>query len=318
MAPGNGEIVTGPFRKARAKKPHISTTRGLCGDEGTRDFVEMLNYQVFKDISTAVGLNKSAGLDQIIESYNRELEKVVPCDSGRLKISGSQTRGYPCYFKHKFPINRYFTDSFLALASVLGTNPLADKNDALSCLLDQEPECQEGERFSYISIRDVVKSKGNAIHGPKRESIGKFNRKLFETYSREIESALQSKLVVNLKFYPNLDFFLGSDQVLSSDYVSVVLFDGPRKIRIGGQILIIHESSEEKKFCTIKNKNFSVLARTESADFCSALNTDKNRVDLMYLPTLSLYSIEFLCENSLTFAYDSFFRSCPSSTATQQ
>lgn len=314
----DGETGLGPSKKARAKKSYdVPTPIRQCYDGEAKSFVRMLNQQVFEDMSTSVGSNKSADLIEIIEFYTRELEKVIPYDKILLEIPELRIKNYPCYFRHRFSVNRHFTDSFLALASIFKINPLASKNDALSRLLDQEPECQESVRFAYISIQDVVKSKGNAIHGPKRENIGKFNRKLFETCSRELDSALQHKLVVNLKFYPNFDSFLGSDKVLSSDYVSVALFSSPREISIGEHILIIHKTSDEKKLCTIKNENSSVFTRIEGSSFCSAVNADKKRINLMYLPTLSLYSIEFLCQDALTFAYDLFFKDCQLSAATQ-
>lgn len=302
------ETAASPFKKARAKKLYIpDAIVGQPGDSETDSFVEMLNRRVLESISAAIRSSKSVCLDHIIEFYTTELERTDSSNRGYRIASGMQIKDYPSYFKHRFPTNRYFTDSFLTLASVFKVNPLADKND-LSHLLDQEPECQESEGFAYINIQDVLKTKGNAIHGPRRENIGRFNRKLFETYSKKLEPAMQERLVVNLKFYPCFSFLEG-DQVLSSDYVLVTLFDGPRKVAVSEHILVIHKSCSERKFCTIRNESTSLFIRSKEVNFCSTSNSCR-KINLMYLPTLSLYSIEFLCENALAFAYDSFFKNC--------
>lgn len=306
------------FPKVHAKKIKYTELSPSCGvfvsNKKAQGFVEALNGDVLVKLAVCIEKNESINLEQTINLYNIEMEKLSPSKKirGVLGTKAPSSSCYPHYFKNKFPGDKYFTDSYLALASVFNLNPLASQSDSLSDLLNQEFEFDDVENnacekeFSYINIKDVLKSKGNAINAPKREDIGIFNRKLFESHSKELAILNQERLFVNPGFV-GLSF--QKDEILSSDPVSLSVFDGQTRISKGDYILVLHRSKNNSLFCTIRNQADTFIYKAKKSAFCCGTSFNNKRVlNLLCLETLSLAAVEFVCEEAASFAFKLFFQ----------
>jgi hypothetical protein len=173
-------------------------------------------------------------------------------DSDRLKEFKSQ---FECsmktpsgYYTREQENNQKYSDCYLALSSIFSSNPLTKRRNSLTTLLEQDfffPEEESKSNYVYINVKDVIKSKGNSIFGPKREDIGIYNKKLNESFTKEVQANCILKPVYNLNFFnfPQLNGI--TDRILFSDFVNWSVYDESEKKYHGDSFMIIHHNIKE-------------------------------------------------------------------------
>jgi len=88
----------------------------------------------------------------------------------------------------------------MALELIFGKEK-EEENDTLLQLLEENKADETSAPFIYMDVNEMIKSKGNSVVGPKREELGRYNRKLFVIQSRENEKQCAITLRVNERFY---------------------------------------------------------------------------------------------------------------------
>lgn len=310
------------FRKAKAKKQFAKNPVGnyhLTEDDRNR-LLTALNKQLLDAITEIIQKNPTANLSGVEKLYRQESRRITgiydslyaftstfKSKNDQKQSSSSNQEKSMQYCKDRHP-TKLFTESFLTLASVMGINPLVSKDDFLAALLEQSFDMFEDDKqpFKYIKVSDVIKTRGNAINGPRREDIGYYNRKLFENYTNEISKTSQDRAFVNLKFFPKYDHFIKDETVITSDLVIICVFRGSIRERFEQCLFIVHQK-DNKKRCTAFYGDHVVFNMLEKDQFKYSLSKCKRKINMLHFETLMLYSIEFLCTNAAASAYSSFF-----------
>lgn len=319
------EDVEWIIRKAKAKKvcPPLYIRGNDLTPEERDDFMVSLNKELIAEISHAMRISPITDLNNLARAYRRQARKIItvpdpsyPFSCMHVHTQNKKPRQAKDTGKCDYSLvavkrtkntNRQFTESYMALASLYGVSPLASRDDLLTALLEQNPDTLEEDRkqiFTYIDANDVIKTKGNAINGPKREDIGQYNRKIFENYTKELEKTMWDQLIVNLKFFPKYWSFVGCDAVIASDFVQVFRFGECYKQRIEDCLFLIHQENDSR-WCTIVNVDDFILYKMHKEQFECALGKCRRHLNILHLETFTLYTVEFLCENAALHAYKS-------------
>lgn len=282
--------------------------------------IGMLNWEIYEEISGIIENNPYADLMSIIEKYTVKVgdlktnKKIPYFWSPIYKLENRFIKSeYPHYFKTKCSKDKEYTRSYLDLASVLKLNPLFDKNDSLMDLLNQAFENDnilEKKEFKYINIKDVIKSKGNAIHGPRREDIGTFNRKLFESHIKELEPIYQDKLLINIDFEKEMYSDQHNENILSTALVDTYIFDGQIIRQLKDCLLIIHTYKNKDLYWSLESSGDNTFTRIKLGTFLAAMSLLKPKkcINLLHLPTFRLTSFDFKCEHTCKYVFDNFFK----------
>lgn len=171
-----------------------------------------------------------------------------------------------------------------------------DSNESiLSNFLSME-EPVDIKAIDYMKIEDVLKTKGNAINGPRREDIDRFNRKLFDSHTKELESVYAERIILNLEFYPLLA--INTNSVVCADLIELEIlslknenYKFTEKSRLPNCILIIHRVNNTNVLSLATEREFIYRELAES----SFEYKKRNRIlDLLELSTFSIFSVKFL------------------------
>jgi len=281
-----------------------------------------LNKELLIKLSHAIDISPVADLKHLGRSYRREARRITAIPDPSYPFSSmhyvSKKNGQeddddnmkdckPIAMTRVKNSSRQFTESYAALASLYGVSLLASREDFLTALLDQTAHMYPEDRkqtFTYINVKDVIKTRGNAITGPKREDIGQYNRKIFENYTKEVNRTMWNQLVVNLKFFPKYWNFVGCDAVIASDFVQVFRFGECYKQRIEECLFLIHQT-ENNRWCSLVHVDQFILYKLQKPLYECALGKCKRKLNLLHLETFTLYTVEFLCENAALHAFTS-------------
>lgn len=172
------------------------------------------------------------------------------------------------------------------------------KPNTIDLLLNQE--FNEEKEITYIDINEVVKKKGTSIHGPRRQDVDRFNRKLFESQSRDVLNTYHERLFVNLRFYPEINII--TNEVISCDYVDITCYTGLIKSR---HILILHKKQNEVVLSLSTDKKYLYFEICRS-EFISSGNLKKT-INILHVGKFEILSIEFINENAAEFVYKNYF-----------
>lgn len=319
MAEKRTEEIKRPFKKAIAKKGSKSPDSKEVLKK-TKEAISSLNSKLLEFISDASENNKNIDLRTtglmyldaigIIKGTKNTSILPEPCQLNTIRRNvNDNIKKRSSYYMKKHG-DLYFTDSYLGLCSIYGINPITkNNNQGLFSLLDQDFDASFEKKpiFNYIKVCEIVKSKGNAINGPRKEDVGNFNRKLFETYSKEIEQASVTRSSVNLKFF-NFSKWSGiDDQILFSDFVKFYIFNGPEKRFIDEFILIIHKNRENVLISALNTEN-ELFSSKFNDSFHASLSKNKNKISIFNIEEFSLYELCFINENAALDAYEKFFK----------
>lgn len=314
-----------PFKKAKAKKIIIELpvhNYNVSSKERSELMVQ-LNEELIREISSVLQTNPMANLSAFEKIYAHEAQTITGMP-GRLalafnfemedktvksekKKSKPEAKFPPSYMKRYG--DRLLSDSYLALGSLFGINPLIPKGDVLAALLEkglEELEEEQVQPLRYIEVKNVIKSKGNAINGPKREDVGNYNRKLFESYSKALNRATQNQLIVNVKFYPKYAYFFGNDKIFTSDFVQLYKYSGPVRLRMEKSLFVVHQKNVRRR-CTLICEDKIIFGRLGKNKLKYSLSKCKRKIYVLYLETFMLYVMEFLCEGAACNTFNSFF-----------
>ncbi|KAI5169284.1 hypothetical protein PAEPH01_0590 [Pancytospora epiphaga] len=179
--------------------------------------------------------------------------------------------------------------------------------DSLSELLEanilQEP--QNEATFAYVRTKDVIKSKGNSIKGPKREDIGKYNRKLFDMHNGGKVGHPTAKILVNPKFFDELQDAMVNFKINKCELCAVCYFNGGEMYEIGDFFMTIHSSGDSSS-CSIVNSEGYLFK-----------DLRKDEMEMVYIPgcanilflhqdTFVLYNVAFISPDIASSVYDTF------------
>lgn len=328
-----------PLRKARANKeprPFYVRSNGLTPDI-RNELLAALNSELLEVLSHVIEVNPVVDLTEFGTVYRRETKRITmvhdpsypftslaprarsrdlarrerECSSEQA-ASSSQEEPQPVPeftgFTGRVVRPRHISDSYAALASLYGVGVTASNDEILTALLDQsldvfeEIEEPEDQTFTYINVKDVIKTKGNAINGPKREDIGVYNRKLYESHTKQINRLSQDQLMVNLKFYPQYAAFVGTDTVSAADFVNVYKFNESYTQRHEHCMFLVHQKETKKRFTIIYEEKF-LIRKMHRGKYECAMGQCKKKVTILHLEAFELYSIEFVSESAASNAY---------------
>ncbi|ELA41404.1 uncharacterized protein VICG_01509 [Vittaforma corneae ATCC 50505] len=322
------------FKKAKAKRMHVPmcSCNNQLLDEDRNQLLIMLNEELLSELFHIIQINPITNLAELGRIYRQEIRRILDIPESSYSFRNYSTRkrydvlrdnqenipkaksnlrprlksSKPC--KNENSKKRY-TESYLVFGSLFGISPPLSSDDFLTVFLEQNSDVlEEREKMlvHYIQLNDVVKTRGNPINGPRKEDIGMYNRKIFETYSRKGNGIAQDQLVVNVKFFPKYNNYIGHDLILTSDFVQLYKFNGSSKQRLEQSLFIVHQRDSKKK-CTIFHSDKIIFNKLEKEQFKYALSKCKRSINILHFETFTLYSAEFLCENAAIRVFNSFF-----------
>lgn len=266
-------------------------------DDKTFDFSETgIMY------SDAVGILKGAFTNSMLLDSDRLKEYKIEFDYSIKTQSG--------YYMRTYDGNESYSDCYIALSSVFGVNPLNRRRNSLTSLLEQDfcfPDEEKKSRFIYINVNDVIKSKGNSVFGPKREDIGIYNRKLYDSYTKEVETYSVNRVMLNLKFFNFHEFTGIGDDVLFSNFVSCFVFDGSEKKAQGDFFMFIHQNNKNA-LASVFNFDRKLFFGENFESFKSYYCKNKKKIFAFYIDEFTLFEFEFVCEQAAIDAHDLFFK----------
>lgn len=317
------EAYTEFYKKAKAKK-HSLQFNSLKHSIEESGFMSAMNKELLDYLSYIISTNESADLRELGKAYRKESKKVTgqsdtlfafteyslcsykTVESLEYTDESSYTYPLAALAKKHYATNTP-TESYLALASVFKVSPLPSKTDSLDALLELEFGSsleEEPASLDYIDVKDVVKSKGNAINGPRREDVGIFNRKLFDSYSKQVDQTKNNRLLVNINFFSAYKDIFNLDLIITADFVCFHKFTCQSKQTYPDCLFVIHERNSTR-LCTVIYKNSLLIDKIDGSLFTHSLSKCKRKINILHKELFFLFSIEFLCENAAVFASSS-------------
>lgn len=195
-----------------------------------------------------------------------------------------------------------------ALQTLFGKKiPRRENKDTLSMLLDENysPEDVQNMEFNYIKLEDVVKSKGNSINGPKREDVGRYNRKLFDMQFNENRNVYTVSVDVNPRFFPELRKINETSEILCCETIIVNYFDRQNTFLIDEFFLTVHKSIDV--FCTIRGKTHVLFDRMTRGSVQAVHVPGSSNIVFLYLDSFILYNLIFVSSEAASAVYELFF-----------
>lgn len=299
-----------------------------------------INKELLCEVSRLIEMNPAASLKEIEKKYRKKIIKAISLGEGKTSSEDNSSIEYEdeilelmiesssqeqqfvkrkksdvySYYKTETS-KKEFTESYLVLGTFFQIYPYVPTENTLDALLEIDfglPDEGEQVPVCYMEVKNVVKSKGNSINGPHREDIGMFNRKLFESYCNDLEKEMQNRVIVNLEFYPEIDRFIGDEEVISADPVSIFKFNGPSKEMLGDFIFIAHMKGIYPIFSAVNTDGSNVLFnRLSMSNVLYSRGKDKRRIQIFHLETFTIFVIEFLSASIATKVYKSVFGELP-------
>lgn len=310
-------------KKAIASKKHKNTDleRSRIAKEQNSEAIIKINKELYASLQQALNRNDVVDLRDIGKRYRRDITKAIGVGEASYTINrhyanqeeqkASRKKAFPSFYKICYG-NKYFTDSYITLGSIYGVNVLYSSKDSLDALLEREFGSADDDELSvinYVDVDDVIKTKGNAINGPRKEDVGIFNRKMFEPYSKEVDRIKKNILIVNVNFFQSYKAHFADDRIIASDYVHLCEFDGQSRKLFSSCILVVHEKNQKAVF-SILNEGRFILQNIDKKDVKSALSKCKMKINILLFDVFKLYSAEYSCRNAAQFTFNSFFKNC--------
>lgn len=290
-------------------------------DNSQNDSMAFLNSELLNFITATVKNNESFDFRKTgiiytdaVAMIKESCENSSFCDSDRFSEYKAELE-----YSVKTPIEHYskvheennpYSDCFIALSSVFATNPLTKRRNSLTSLLEQEfcfPDDNQKATYVYINVRDVIKSKGNAVFGPKREDIGIYNRKLYDSFTKEVKESCVDRPILNLKFFNFPQFAGNKDKILFADFVFCCAFDGSERRVCGDFYMVIHQNGESA-VASVFNYSHTLFFSKRSDSFKSYLYKNKKKIISFYIEKFSMFEFEFICEQASLDAFNVFFK----------
>lgn len=277
----------------------------ISRETDARPEYKILNTQALKEIRQKLSENSSADLRGITQWYRENA-----ADGCSLLCQDStMMHPYPARGRNELirATQGHTGDLYAALESLFGRRKVVSR-DSLDVFLDGnfQPLEEANAPFKYIRLEDVFKSKGNSVNGPRREDIGRYNRKLFDMQFSQAKEAAQPRLRLNLDFFPEMNELLRSSRVIRSEYVTLHCFNGDSRFEIGDFILVIHEN-DDGIFCTIRNEKKLLFDKIALGSFCAGYSPRSRSIIFLYLDTFIPYDIEFVSGELAEEVYKAFF-----------
>lgn len=203
------------------------------------------------------------------------------------------------------------TDFYNAIKCIFELkNSKNSKNDLDSFLNEYLSSDQNIQEFKYIRLKDVFKSKGNSINGPRREDVGRYNRKLF---GMQTAASISDSVALNPKFFDEPNIVLNNkSEMIFFQHCEISYFDSHGRVNIGDyKILIykmpdIHETPHEK-ICSILNTENILFDSLKISDFISFYDDKSTKILFLYLESFIIYEINFVNNNIAKTACKLFF-----------
>lgn len=322
------------FKKAKARKvcAHSFNYSNQFSDENHNELLIMLNEELLNGLLCIIKINPAANLAVLGRVYKRAAGRITGISESSYSFPSHVVYEkynilksvHDSFFKIQANLRAHLklpgyseihngeklrTESYLVFRSLFSANPLLANIDRLTAFLEKNSGLtKEQERASihYIRVRSIIKARGNPIEGPKKEDVGMYNRRIFDCYSKEINCLNQDQSIVNAKFFPRYDSFLGHDLVITSDFVQLYKFNGSSKQRLEESLFIIHQRDTKKKV-TVLYCGKIIFNRLGKDQFKYTLSKCKRSINILHFETFTLYRVEFSYENAAIRAFTFFF-----------
>jgi hypothetical protein len=239
-------------------------------------------------------------------SYNRDIKQ-----SNRLYIKNYATYDYDT-FDQKRPLlgNRdKISKSYQAMLSIIDKDYAKESKSTLESLLEQEIifEDKSDKQFNYIKIEDVLKTKGNSVMGPKREDVGKYNRKLFEMQEKEMMGVSKITMHSNPKFFREASSVAATSEIIYCEEVLISYFNLGKHYNIGNFFLLVHKN-QGVIHCTVKDKKTELFKDLSQTDIEASYLKGTKKIHFLCLETFIIYRVVFSTVDAASSAYESFFK----------
>ncbi|KAI4291422.1 hypothetical protein PAPHI01_0696 [Pancytospora philotis] len=191
----------------------------------------------------------------------------------------------------------------------------ANADDSLAQLLDaiEQSDEQPNIEFNYIRLKDVIKSKGNSINGPKREDVGHYNRKLFDMREAEQRELVTVSVSPNPNFYAELDAVTQRHEAMATEACYISYFRSGCAYALGlDEFFLVLFKDWPVTVCTVRNGSGVLFERLIPADIVSAHVPGSCVVRFIYLPAFAIYEAAFISPDRAARAYSLFFSQCAS------
>lgn len=154
--------------------------------------------------------------------------------------------------------------------------PVPERRDSLSAFLEANmpPEPDE-QAFNYIRLEDVIKSKGNAVRGPRREDVGRFNMKLFESHvsrSPELNIVVQP----NVAFYEPLRGILSNSQAKQCAEALIFSYNSSGCFAHGRCVVVVHSDANGEPLFTAADTDRVFFQCLRRSNVVSSLRKPSN------------------------------------------
>lgn len=334
---GDMPRATASHARRCASTPTIENMLGNAdtrGDSLNYRCYRNLNHQVYMEIKQQIESDPLVDLSAIVAQYQSYAAEIGELSTAEKK------RNAPAYSRpektrkhiptvHSTPVDpdSECANLFRKTLSVLNTAQQGSKSEmyqAMTTIFSAEdrrkhfdsledflannpaPEEEVNAEFRYINPEEVLKTKGNSIHGPRREDVGKFNRKLFEMQCRQYRGHLQLCFSINPYFFREMNTVLSNSEIIRTDYVEMRYFDNGVEKDIGTFMLIVHKTTDGI-MCTVKNSACALFESLAQGSFCSKYSKYSSQVLFLYFDTFILYNVVFLTEKAAQAVNDLFF-----------
>lgn len=219
----------------------------------------------------------------------------------------SQDSSYSNFQKSK-RITSQYSEAYVAICSLYGYDPFKDPEDSLTALLEQNFNSEEEvpNQFKYVKVDDVIKTKGVSIYGPRREDVGKYNRKLFEMQTRDFSK--RNKLIINMNpmFFKETRDLAQKYEVTRCEQVELEYYSHGFAVKLDRYMMVVFLDQSEI-FCTIKNLNLVLFDKMSHSQIKSSYKPNSKEIIMLYLETLVMYRILFHSEEAAKIMYEKFF-----------
>lgn len=302
-----------------------------------------LNKQVLKDITTILESDQCADLGDIIFQYESFIEEIAElassmqqplpstrsswagrvnmmrdmwadaglCKSYRDFVFGAESKAGTFGYEHSAVSSepRRLNATHEALHAMFDRTIEGKRNkDSLSQLLDAnfQQEAQSEPVFPYVRIEDIIKSKGNSIKGPKREDVGRYNRKLFDMQFNSQQAPLPVKVSLNPRFFRELSDIAQTSEIVKCEMCVASYFHCGESYEVGEFFLVVHTQGQTT-LCTVKSEGGLLFDGMEKDSVHAIYFAGCANILFLYYDTFILYNLAFTSVEAASSVYEAFF-----------
>lgn len=268
--------------------------------------LEELNKQILKRMHSAIDAFDSVDMTEAMAEYS----KMVPHGAERSSSSTgslSDSTGAGGLATHSvLPMER--GSQYEALKELFVGKP-AKRCDSLEAFLRESmpPELEEEGVPTYIRPEDVIRSRGTALHGPRREDVGRFNRKVFEAYDNQLsDEGPFLDIEPNIRFYGSIREILKEGEIQSCMEATLITYDPHGRPEEAPCLFVIYTTHDGEPACAAVDLRTMLFHKFLQAGLVAALRSPRDIV-FMSLDDCVLRHLLFNAERHGNLAFSSFF-----------